>query len=1289
CIHPTLPLPRRSINVWHERNNNNTDSHENPETRLYPCKIVQYAVSASGSHAVTASYNKDKLHIDLWELDLESTFDYQTYPSPSSLSTAHIAVAWRRHSILEANELSISWDGSQISLNMPLDTKEWPGIRLYGVSDNTEPNEESKKAPRQLCASTRHQGCGGLLSLIGFAKFTNVSTEEWSDLSERYLACDKMNVFVYSTTDQWKVIYSIQILPSPVNERASSLVSTAKGGSFVLRESPLQLSVWSVESGKRKCVVNTTHTILRYFLSSDGSSIAVSTEMDLFIHSTASGKLLRKLGLESSELDEPFLFFEGDSKILTMSVWNTGEYRVHDASTLQSLGETTVISQESLSVQDIVPMWTWRPTTTGATIIAQSHGSQLDISFMEDSIHHVENDTEQECNPTTADQELELLLSWALEDARAEVILRAELMLQSEVKIRACPHGRTLTVMIDELELRLCPERVFALEHASAFLGAIDWLVAIYHEPTMAVERAILRYLQRHVNTHHYTGGKSLSVVSAICDRWQYYQRNVRDLLKDLFYTLPPKSQGWLPQLRYLDEPNPVGVMLGYARTKPNAIEIIQILIGYCIEWIKVEKDMSYLLYLCEHLDELVARFPDLALRTTRAFAYLEASNRAIVIQHHKIAHTPTLRRFWIPNHRKLYRCVAATTSAVGALTDPLNDNFTEDVFVTYFRLLWTFAPYPRTKDAAHMNSTQQWRMRQQEEYCLLGPKPATDWLRAMYYLVLMHMNPVSHVYIRPRYYSLDILDNPAIEALIQYKWNTFAFAVWLTRFVTECFYYALILIAALLQVYYQEPDSLLGVFVAIIALSCLFLWLEFLQWRDSRYHMKNEPPSRIGDESSSSSVDGQESDREGSRGGTRMLMIDLMELLIACFQWVARGLWNMVRFRKAKDSDMNEVNALFGLHRRRSPYFRSPYNMLDLAMYLLPLATSIHQIVNILNGKEDGVSWDLSYCVVLVSLHMLAELRVHEAVCKYVTIVVQILSEIQVFFVVLAGGVLFFSIAIVHVLHGNANTMETHLQRDGGRYDPLADDLLEKDKITNQFVYKNWPLQIMIMIYFLFTVIFMLNILIALINVAFVKGDDSWRQVWLENRLRYVESAENMSYHIPGFRATFDWFPEKIYYTSTSYQVEQYKKRIKKKDEDIDFSFAEMGISGGGGVGGMSSGTSPTTMAINPKGESGGMGGLGLSRTGTLGTRPSITSLSAEFAENRVWEQLKESRKELIGVKDRLEQQEQVVRDQTRQISGLVSMFEKSQNEMGELRSDIRAILAVMQQLQEHASRE
>lgn len=60
---------------------------------------------------------------------------------------------------------------------------------------------------------------------------------------------------------------------------------------------------------------------------------------------------------------------------------------------------------------------------------------------------------------------------------------------------------------------------------------------------------------------------------------------------------------------------------------------------------------------------------------------------------------------------------------------------------------------------------------------------------------------------------------------------NTFAYALWLARFSAQFCYYVLIVIAASVQIYSEEPDSLFYVFVAIVAFSAWFLFLEALSY--------------------------------------------------------------------------------------------------------------------------------------------------------------------------------------------------------------------------------------------------------------------------------------------------------------------------------------------------------------------------------------------------------------------------------------------------------------------------
>jgi len=218
---------------------------------------------------------------------------------------------------------------------------------------------------------------------------------------------------------------------------------------------------------------------------------------------------------------------------------------------------------------------------------------------------------------------------------------------------------------------------------------------------------------------------------------------------------------------------------------------------------------------------------------------------------------------------------------------------------------------------------------------------------------------------------------------------------------------------------------------------------------------------------------------------------------------------------------------------------------------FFLPLAASAQQLAVIWRGDVYGNIKTLSFSVLAVFLHMLFELRVFESVCKFVTIIQQAVTEIRVFFVIFAGGVLAFAIATLHLVHGCAYDGCAHPETDfpfnflkvvssvyffmGGVWDPVSEGIKSD----------NFGLHVMMALFFFTSVVLMLNVLIALINVAFTKGDDGWRLAWIESRLRYIEAAENMSYHIPGFRQTYDFFPDEIYFSVTHKQLQEMQRKF------------------------------------------------------------------------------------------------------------------------------------------------
>ncbi|KAF9398390.1 hypothetical protein BGX21_007858 [Mortierella sp. AD011] len=110
---------------------------------------------------------------------------------------------------------------------------------------------------------------------------------------------------------------------------------------------------------------------------------------------------------------------------------------------------------------------------------------------------------------------------------------------------------------------------------------------------------------------------------------------------------------------------------------------------------------------------------------------------------------------------------------------------------------------------------------------------------------------------------------------------------------------------------------------------------------------------------------------------------------------------------------------------------------------------------------------------------------------------------------------------------------LERH--RQGGRYD-LVNDEFDSD---------NWAFHTMMIFYFFFTVIIMLNVL------AFEHGDETWLAVWHQSRLRFNVLAENASY-MPGCRHIFKRRAHKeIYYSATPQQIRTYKKKYFEDERE------------------------------------------------------------------------------------------------------------------------------------------
>ncbi|KAG9324315.1 hypothetical protein KVV02_006561 [Mortierella alpina] len=609
---------------------------------------------------------------------------------------------------------------------------------------------------------------------------------------------------------------------------------------------------------------------------------------------------------------------------------------------------------------------------------------------------------------TAPDDRLSLNLAWVSpkSENHSDINCYAEQLLEA----RVCIHGETVrpvwsggkTESHSTTCVRIPKSNWLTSTDTLHCIHSLPLLITCYSDASSSCQDAIIRYITKHVNSDPPPGTTQHSVMSKIA--WTARWRGCSDVLRGIFHSSDGK---WIPRPNtpipglsgmpqgsefggsgisgYASTVNPIVLLLKNAKKEPRNLPMAEQMIDYCIHEAKTQRDPAFLLIVLDCLPLLVIFHPEIAIDVMRRSAFIPVRDRAFVVNNSMIPHPP---RFEFHKRRKgmasmsmvmlkrrrtpiyeapnsvfqlksqLPRIYASKFSkhievSVEQEVDPLNETFKRQVYVAPYALLWR-AREPRTGQGM---MPRTWRKR-------VDLSAETSYLSMAFGLVVDKLNPWSRQTIRTNFSELQYFDNPVVEALLEYKWNSFACIPWTVRFVSQLIYYAIVLTVTLLQVYpgHMPLTHLQGPFIAIIALGAMFLYLELQQF--------------------------------------------------------LADYWK---------------------------YVRSPYNLVDLAVFSLPTIGSIQMLINMPKDENTtviGNSRVLSFAIVIIYIHLVS--------C----------------------------------------------------------------------------------------------VSLPLMNVAFSAGDDMGPLVWLENRLRSVEGAENMSYRAPGLRQRFDWFPQYIYYTASPRQVQAFENK-------------------------------------------------------------------------------------------------------------------------------------------------
>ncbi|KAF9185867.1 hypothetical protein BGZ51_002417 [Haplosporangium sp. Z 767] len=1144
---PTLRMHQPYIWSLNVCNKSDHDSQNPRETQK---EIVHYAVSGDGSYVATLSIAGDSLHIELWDtsrtrksrMDQGNLFTNR----PHHCAEMVVPVAGLQEETARTSFMvSISWDASQIALTDASALAANPKLKVSAQSVFTvyRCHERNKHGSTvTLVPSEDYQHCSSLRNFHGYGKYHITATENQDVMHELFITCDNKSISVYSAFRRWSLLRTITI-DQPQDDlqfripASWRLIDGLRGRYFAWEPNVNdEVLVWDLELGSLKSYalwqrfsgIASRFDDAAVAFSSDGSMIAILREGCITSHIAASGTVLgsfvvpavygtiknlqfilnnTQLLVDACTTDEDFgqghvgLVLDAKKMVLLNNFLTPGEYMTDhlvltqqnrtlyaaSGSTLDFIciddrivlpySLTHIPTQSDCDGQcenDLVPLTKlpkkFTSSSSGLCFRADIHPAgqsselssvtvsvsnklgvlqeKLVIPPIQDRFDEWEDKSKlrispwryitavflEACSrlvvasrfmimvwslPTTPDGDFNLLLCWCLIRDRKDV---------SYTKVglwRVCGHQQLFACaryangeggFREQIVMRPRVENVLHCEHGSSFVKGAIMLINNIQDADRPYKEAVLRYIGEYINSYPDPTLPSESFLAIICDAWKpgahdAYSMVVTRLLKSAF-------ELWVPFPNQNDQQKLglLSTLLARTREEPGIIALVKVTIDYCFIKASANRDTHYLLPLRNCLPELLVQEPFLskfAMDTLQRIAYFPVKSHRVILDYHTVAHPPGPRwRFWESAPRYLHECNAPILQLGHKRVDgQLTARFNNSLFTASFDLLWHYVDRA-TRSPSLSKGVQS--------------RSILSWLRSIGIIFWRKLRLQSTSTIECHNFTLEMLENPAIVALVEYKWYV----------LYSCKSMAIIITRS------QESSSPL-LFVHVYSYG--------LNWHSS-----------------------------------------------------------------------------------------SIYNIVDLAVFGLPLAGSIDQLRIISrNTPDDGIAGLLSFS--------LFELRVYKSVCQFVTIIIQVILKIRLFFIIFTGGILAFTIATLHLLRscpfGACKEAESNFSLHfykalsstyffmGGRYDPINDELDSN----------NWAFHTLMIVYFTFTVILMLNVLIALINTAFDDSDGTWRQVWTENKLQIVESAENMSYDIPGFRQLYNWFPEEVYYSATAREVQNY----------------------------------------------------------------------------------------------------------------------------------------------------
>ncbi|KAG0271435.1 hypothetical protein BGZ95_000756 [Linnemannia exigua] len=337
------------------------------------------------------------------------------------------------------------------------------------------------------------------------------------------------------------------------------------------------------------------------------------------------------------------------------------------------------------------------------------------------------------------------------------------------------------------------------IHNPQAFLKGIVQLVETFKDADEMSQRSIIRYVERHINQCLDPDDDSAVILVHLCASWT--AESHEPLLAFIRDLLGSPSFRWIPAPTMNPSTNPISILIGHLESSLMVMDIIEIVIVYCIHQAKVDSDLRF---LDPVFISLRAAFKQrdidsgLLTKTMRSFAYFPARDYHFVMDHYAIASSFYSRHRWKMLHKQ--KNPILQTSSAGAAGEHV-EKFTPHLYVASFDMLWS------VEDVA---------------------APSNRFLAACQSFLLF-VTSTSRQQRILRSLELEDLDNPALIALIRFKWMKIGFTYWLFKTLVLTYTIGYFLGAVLSGLYDSAAAAWLTWFTISAEFMLICIWLSVL----------------------------------------------------------------------------------------------------------------------------------------------------------------------------------------------------------------------------------------------------------------------------------------------------------------------------------------------------------------------------------------------------------------------------------------------------------------------------